>query len=294
MEMSEVLNKLKSLQDVLAEKYDIEAKIEDLPKELEISTETLERYKKDYIEKNAEYEAEKTKVAALKLDLDEAVRTREMGEKNMDDIKTHREYEVLDKQISEAQAKEDGIRKDLQKEEKVLDELKDTLAGDEEIIKAQEEEVQESKAKHDANMESFQKQLEELKEKETEMSDGIDSEVVYKFQRIIQRNRQGIVAVTGNVCDGCHMILPYQFANEVRRGDKILFCPYCSRIIYYKPAEDSEENFYSMSPMSMDDTGSLADFDDEEEEGEDENLIEDSDYNDSDDTMSEESEDQDN
>ena len=47
--------------------------------------------KKEYIEKNNEYEEVKTRVGQLKLDLDEAVKSREKGEKGMDEIQTHRE-----------------------------------------------------------------------------------------------------------------------------------------------------------------------------------------------------------
>ncbi len=265
--------KLEKLQDVLVEKYRIEADIQELPRELEVSTDTLERYQHDWIEKNAEYESEKAKVSALKMELDEAVRAREMGEKNMDDIKTHREYEILDKQISEAQRKEEEIRKSLQQEERKLEELKDDLEGDNEIIESQKSEVEEIKAKTAANQEKFQKQLAELEIKANEASDGIDSEIVYKFQRIIKRNQKGIVAIKGNVCEGCHMILPYQYAADVRSGDKVYFCPYCSRVIYYEEMQNGEEQFYS-----PEDTGSLLgvgdDEDDDEFTDEDEDVSE--------------------
>ena len=56
------------------------------------------------------------------------------------------------------------------------------------------------------------------------------------------------------------MILPAQFANEVRKGDKIMFCPYCSRILFYEEGEDSEENFFT-----IEETGSLTDFGDEDD-----------------------------
>ena len=63
MEMSEKLAKLKELQEVLAEKYDFEAKLEELPKSLEGSTASLERFKQDFIAKNSEYETKKAEVA---------------------------------------------------------------------------------------------------------------------------------------------------------------------------------------------------------------------------------------
>ena len=56
MEMTEVFDKLKSLQDVLVEKYDLEKKIESSPKQLDSQDELLARLKKEYIEKNKSYE----------------------------------------------------------------------------------------------------------------------------------------------------------------------------------------------------------------------------------------------
>lgn len=258
MQISDILDKLESLQDVLVQKYDIQSKVEELPKSLEGSTESLEMFKKEYIEKNALYEAEKAKVSSLRLDLDEAVKAREAGERGMDSIDTHREYDVLSNQIKEAQNTENSLRKELSKEEKILSELNENLKADEELIAATEKDVAEAKASIEQEMDSYKAQLKALEDEEASNSDGIDHETLFKFQRIILRNRKGIVHVKGNVCDGCHMILPAQFANEVHRGDKILFCPYCSRILRYEENSDSDTDFYT-----MDDAGSLADLDDE-------------------------------
>src|SRR5574344_225167 len=271
MQMKEVIiDKLKKLQDILAEKYELEAKIEELPKSVDGSSESLERFKKEYIEKNAEYEAEKAKVAALKAELTDAENSRETGEKGMDAITTHREYEALDKQISEASEKESNIRKDLQKEEKVLAELNETMKSNEDLIASTETEVKSAKEGITKELEGYKKQLDKLEKKEKEISPGIDPEVIIKFQRIIQRNSKGIVAVKGNVCEGCHMILPAQFANEVRQGEKILFCPYCSRILFYEEPDLNNSNLVSM----MTDTGSLADFDElsTDEESDDDEI----------------------
>ena len=259
MQISEILDKLESLQQVLVEKYDIESKMEELPKSLIGSTESLEQFKKEYIEKNAEYESEKAKVAALKQELEEAVKAREAGEKNMDSIDTHREYDILSNQIKEAQNRENSLRKDLAKEEKILAEQNENLKSEEELIAATEKDVEESKASIDQELNDYKSQLSSLEKQEAENSEGIDPEILFKFQRIILRNRKGIVPVRGNVCDGCHMILPAQFANEVHRGDKILFCPYCSRILRYEEDDGVESTFFS-----MDEAGSLADLDDED------------------------------
>ncbi|MBQ9909778.1 MAG: nucleic acid-binding protein [Treponema sp.] len=280
MEMTEVFDKLKSLQDVLVEKYDLEKKIDASPKQLDSQDELLARLKKEYIEKNKSYEEVRSVVEHLKRELSEAEASRESGEKSMDSITSHREYEALDKQISEATEKEAAVRKDLQREEKKLAELNESLKADEAMIKAQEDDLNSSKDALSQQIQDYKNQLEDLDKKEKELTPGLNQEIVYKFQRIIQRNSQGIVAVRNGVCTGCQMILPGQFANEVRDGEKILFCPYCSRILFYQEVNEDEVEDYS----TLEETGSLADFedeftdereDDEVEDGENENNLDD-------------------
>lgn len=285
MVTTEIFDRLKSLQVILGRKYELESKIDEAPKQLGSQDELLARMKKEYIEKNKEYEAVKERVGQLKIELDEAVKLREDGEKNMDNITTHREYEALDKQISEASAKEADVRKELQKEEKAYAELNDILKTNEAIINSTEESLNESKKALDSQLSSYKSEIAELKSQEEKIVPGLDQEILFKFQRIIQRNSEGIVAVKNGVCTGCHMILPGQFANEVREGENILFCPYCSRILFYEASTEGDQITY------YNDTGSLADSDDElEDEFEDdedsdslefsddeENIIEDDD-----------------
>ena len=281
MAMTEVFDKLKALQDVLAEKYSLMAKIEDSPKQLFTQDELLVRLRKEFLETSAVYEKVKAEASQLQLELEEAEKSREAGEKGMDSISTHREYEALEKQINEASAKESGIRSELQKKDKEREELNEKLRMDEEMIKAQETEFNSNKAALESEVQSYQNQIKELEAQENEITPGLDSEIVYKFQRIIQRNREGIVAVKNGVCTGCHMILPAQFANEVHEGEKILFCPYCSRILFYQEVAEGEE---AEDFLSMDETGTLADFDDEfsdeydeESDGTDDDSLDDGD-----------------
>lgn len=269
MQMTDVRDKLQLLQDVLSEKYSIEKEVEEAPRKLSSQEELLARLRKAYLEKNSVYEECKERVGRLTVELEEAVKSREEGEKGMDNIATHREYEALDKQISEATAKEAEVRKELDKEKKTLNELNEDLKTDEALIKSSEDQLNKQKADLDKQLSKYKTQLDKLSKKEADATEGLDTEIVYKFQRIIQRNDQGIVAVKNGVCEGCHMILPAQFANEVHDGDKTLFCPYCSRILFYEETDGSEEDYYSMS-----EAGSLADFEDDFSEEKDEDYDE--------------------
>jgi Zn-ribbon protein, possibly nucleic acid-binding len=274
MVMTEVLDKLKALQDILAQKNAVEASIQDAPKLLSTQEELLSRLKKGYIEKNEQYEKVRAHIAELKTQLFEAESAREKSEKAMDSITTQREYEALDKEIRDAGDREQLIRKDLQKEDHAFQELDEELKREESLIKQQEEELNERKEKLSAEISSMTNELEDLKKAEDEVSPGINPETKFKLERIIKSKQGvGIVAIHGNVCTGCHMILPAQFANEVRIGDKIVYCPYCSRILYYVETAGGENEYFN-----DEDAGSLSDLDDfieEDEDGDEEEEEED-------------------
>ena len=105
----------------------------------------------------------------------------------------------------------------------------------------QTQEVEEETAVKDALIAENQTILDEIVAKKNELAKDLDPNLVFKFERIIRnKGGVGIVPVHSIVCEGCHMTLPAQFVNDVRREDEIKFCPYCSRVLYYEESEDSE------------------------------------------------------
>ncbi|MDR2068587.1 MAG: C4-type zinc ribbon domain-containing protein [Spirochaetaceae bacterium] len=271
MAMEGVFDKLRTLQDILSEKISLEQDIQEIPKLLSTQEELLSRLKKSFIEKNQDYE--KTKIAEIEYRnlLVEAESARERAEKNMDSINTQREYEALDKEIRDASEKEQQYRKDLQREERLLAELDEQIKQNTALIEQQEQELAERKAGIEAEIAEKTALVEKLLERETDITPGLDPEVLFKFERIVKNKMgRGIVAIRGGVCMGCHMILPAQFANTVRMGEEIVFCPYCSRILFYEESEQGEEDFFD-----TEDTGSLSDLDDMEDDEYDEDEEED-------------------
>jgi predicted nucleic acid-binding Zn-ribbon protein len=270
----EIFDKLRTLQDILAEKIILEQKIQDSPKNLTGKEEALARLKKNFIEKNQEYEKAKRAEEEYQTLLFEAEIHREKAEKNMDAISTQREYEALDKEIHEAAEKEQQYRKELQKEQRILSDLDEQIKSNVNLVEQMEAELVKLRSGIEADIIEKRQRVESLSEQEKEVASGMDPEVLFKFERIIRNKGEGIVAIKGGVCMGCHMILPVQFANSVRIGAEIVFCPYCSRILYYEESEQGEEEFFD-----TEDSGSLSDLDDIEDEDYEEEEEEESSVN---------------
>jgi predicted nucleic acid-binding Zn-ribbon protein len=274
MAMEDVFEKLRSLQEILSQKIVLEQSIQELPKVLSTQEEILARLKRSFIEKNLEYEKTRSAEIEFRELLADAEHARESAEKNMDVINTQREYEALDKEIRDAAEREQQFRKDVQREERLLADLDEQMKQSTSLIEQQEKELAERRAEIETEIAEKAKTIKELEEEENKLSRDLDPEVFFKFERIIRNKMgRGIVAIKSGVCTGCHMILPAQFANVVRTGEEIVFCPYCSRILFYEESDQDEEQYFN-----TEDSGSLADLDDidddedEEEDEEDEKV----------------------
>ncbi len=267
--MQEVFEKLRELQEVLAQMFEVEAEIVDIPKALETKQELLTRTNKGYLELHDKSEKSKDEMKSLRIQLDDAERARENSEKQMEQINTQREYEALEKEIKDATSKEQQLRKSLLAKEKYCAELDSQLEEKEALMSYQQEEVNTETEKKDAKIAEKQAQLLSLQSQRDLLTPGLPEELIFKFERIIKNKEgKGIVPIHGLVCNGCHMTLPIQFVNDVRKAnsiEQIEYCPYCSRILYFDETfEGAEEQFLQRSETAIED-GGLADFVDNDE-----------------------------
>jgi len=153
-------------------------------------------------------------------------------------VKTNREYSAL---ITEITVDENKVS---QYEERVFDALRQSEELVEEI-KELEKTLLEEKRKFEEKKTLLEKQLDKIKKsllaKENERKSvkaTINSVTLDKYERI--REKRGgiaVVPIKGSVCSGCHTFLPPQFVSEIRKGQRILTCEQCGRILIWEEGE---------------------------------------------------------
>ncbi|AEJ61383.1 protein of unknown function DUF164 [Spirochaeta thermophila DSM 6578] len=287
MNITEILSTLQELQTVLSKKFKLQKEMKELPHTLTAKKEMLVRLKEDFLQKNQRYEQVKSKVKELREQLAEAEQKRAELEARMEFLQTQREFEAQDKEIRMAAEKEQQIRRDLQREESRMEEIKQELERERLLIEEQEKEISKEEEAIQSSLQEKMKVLEELKREEEKIGPLLDPDMVFKFSRIIQsKEGVGIVPVIKDVCQGCFMLLPREFVNRIRRGEEIIFCPHCSRILFFQEVpeevpqveEEEEESFGELSDLVdedelfeddlIDDEDSIDFLGEEEEEGE--------------------------
>jgi predicted nucleic acid-binding Zn-ribbon protein len=60
----------------------------------------------------------------------------------------------------------------------------------------------------------------------------MEPDIYTEYQRLMKaKNGRAVAVVSYEQCMGCSMKIPAQIYNEVMLGEKIKFCPHCTRIL---------------------------------------------------------------
>ena len=150
-------------------------------------------------------------------------------------VKTNREYSALLTEI-------EGVKKE-------KDELDDSAIKNMERIEVITTEIEESKKK----LEDFQTQSKDKREelsgrikdlskkmavqerKRGNLAIRIEKGTLKLYERIMNsRNDRAVVPLRNGSCGGCFAEVPLQKVADIRKGDQLLTCDNCGRILYYE------------------------------------------------------------
>jgi len=169
----------------------------------------------------------------------------ERADRNLKHAQNQKEYETAMRETDALQKQIAGF------ETQILDRMTGTEEVEKELDERSEE-INTLDSKRDAALAEFDAQLErdraELAEAERRRNDvfvTLPSNLAAVYNRLAQRSRDGIAVaeVTGGSCSACFMALRPQMQVEVRRGEQIVTCESCTRILYIateKPAIDTK------------------------------------------------------
>ena len=107
-------------------------------------------------------------------------------------------------------------------------EEKNQLKGEKVIVSEETEKVRKA-------IEAINKGKKDISTKRDREAADINGRLLKKYNTLRKRrNGLAVVNVTDGVCQGCFMSLPPQQFNLVLKGDQLLDCPTCQRIIYFR------------------------------------------------------------
>jgi len=88
----------------------------------------------------------------------------------------------------------------------------------------------------DRQVASLSDGLTEARERREQLAAAVDNDLRRQYETIFVRRRGvAVVEVRAGSCLGCHMRVAPQLFNEIQRNQRVVSCPNCNRILYWRP-----------------------------------------------------------
>ncbi len=240
--MKAELEQLIALQKTDTSIRKIQAELESLPqRRAEIETEFDQRA---FEFKALENQRDEARAKRAQFDA-EMAETRTHAEKAERDLMSSTDSKTYQAAIREGDAAKKHIA-DL--ETKILEQMEAAETA-EKTIAEREPEVAKMRDVRDAQLKALEEQvhaesatLDTKREEGTRLLAALPPQLRAMYSRISARIRGGVAVAEArnNSCTACFITLRPQMMSQVRRGDEVIVCDNCSRILYYVPAEQSQ------------------------------------------------------
>ena len=235
--------------DLVLKLQTLDARISELDKEVAALPKHIAQIEKALDSHNRRLEADRAALVAnqkdrKKLEGDIQVQQQKISKlrDQMLQVKTNEQYRAFQTEITYC---EQEIRK---AEDRILD-----LMGESEPLEAsakkaeaalghEKKQVDAEKQRTRERTAVDQRQLDELHAERKTLVAQMKPELHSTYQRIRKKWRGSVIAeIQDGRCTGCNIVLRPQFFQDVKKGDQVMQCESCGRIVYYNPPVDIEK-----------------------------------------------------
>jgi len=196
-----------------------------------------------------EWEETENQLDALKRDRREIegdIETKEsqIGKANtkLSNIKSNKEYRAALKEIEDLSSEKSRLEDKAIEIMEQIDSLSEQCRAKKEEKDHLEQEFVKGKEDILQEMSAMDKDLQALSEKREQFCKRVNEDLLKRYD-LIRERKAGLALspVLDGVCQACHMEIPPQKFNELIRGESLLICPNCHRIIYWGDNEQFQK-----------------------------------------------------
>jgi len=236
------LKKLKDLQFIDSQVFDLEEELDSLPEQNELLNAKI-----------TEMEGKLKELrSAIAIQLEEKQKRDDILKKGEDKLKTitgkqsairnKDEYNALLREIDNIKRFNRDLSDEIAEIDKEIEFKNNELKLIEEETVKKIEENRKKMSENEKRVKELDNTLEKISEKREKLIQNIRPAVYRKYQRIFESSPNGkaIALAEDRVCHGCNMTLPPELFNMVLRSTRIEVCPNCQCILIPVKKENKE------------------------------------------------------
>nr|WP_246559283.1 C4-type zinc ribbon domain-containing protein [Geoanaerobacter pelophilus] len=157
------------------------------------------------------------------------------SEARLKEIKTQKEYLAVSKEITAARKMKTELEEQLLQKISLADELKGEIAERKSNLDALEGNIAAQKAEVQVKVDALERDITVDQTSRDEKMKTLPPAVVKRYAQL-RKMRRGLAVVEARdgSCLGCNINLPPQLYNTLFRGDELITCPHCQRMVVYR------------------------------------------------------------
>ncbi len=234
--MNDLLQSLARLQTDDTRIASLKAEKSGIPKQIEAIAARREASRAEIESIEARLDAADKERRALEGEVQEETERLRKYKTQLYQIKTNKEYQSMLHEIEATEKRISGTEDRVLMAMETIDASKTALVVARNADKELEKVCAEEEAKLRARLSELEAAITESEAERARIAADLHAEALRRYEQI--RSRRGGVAVVEarqGTCLGCRVELPPQFYIEVLRGDALLSCPSCQRILFALP-----------------------------------------------------------
>ena len=158
----------------------------------------------------------------------------EKSKVKLSNIKSNKEYGAALKEIEDLEREKATCEDRALQIMEALESLDEKYSASQELNQTQREQLEADEKEVQKEMKTLEKACKKHEKQKKRIRKEIDEELLTLYDNICD-HKEGIAitSVLKGVCQTCHMGMPPQKFNELMRGDVLMNCPHCGRIMYW-------------------------------------------------------------
>ena len=230
--MEEYIENLRRLQSVDIRIREIRDGLEKYPSEIGELKEDLRNRRESVELKESRVEELRSERKSLESSLGLNLDSIKKSEARLFEIKTHKEYEAIQKEITQTK------KENLEIEDRtisIMEEIEETekLLGEEKTAySALEEEYGGKITEKERKIEELEVSRKPVEKEKSDLASRIDPKILPVYERILERNGKALALAENEKCTSCNINIPPQLFNEILKRIKLIQCPSCRKILY--------------------------------------------------------------
>lgn len=206
--------------------------------------------------KEGEIQAKRADIALLRAEWSEKDKQRQEKEQllqeesnkatekrmRMNRIKNIKELQALQREIDQIKLGNSQLEEELIKLLEEAESYASALRAKEEELKQLEAAWREKQGEIEAQVAGIERAVAEASALRQAIATQLNRELIERYELIFsRRGGMAVVTVSDGICQGCYMNIRPQLWNEIIKSEKLILCPSCHRILYYKPTVPNDK-----------------------------------------------------